>query len=73
MYLDVVGRLDPTLELGPAQTPPLEKFTLAGTPAEVTRQAAALYDAGVARVEFGDPQGLDLLLDHVVPALRPAG
>jgi alkanesulfonate monooxygenase SsuD/methylene tetrahydromethanopterin reductase-like flavin-dependent oxidoreductase (luciferase family) len=73
LYLDVVGRLDPTLELGPGQIPPLEKFALAGTPAEVTRQAAALYEAGVARVEFGDPQGLGLLLDRVLPALRVTG
>jgi 5,10-methylenetetrahydromethanopterin reductase len=70
MYLDVVGRLDPTLDLQPGESPPLEKFTLAGTPDEVAQQAAALYEAGVARVEFGDPHGLDLLLDRVVPALR---
>jgi 5,10-methylenetetrahydromethanopterin reductase len=73
MYLDVVGRLDPTLELGSDQAPPLEKFVLAGTPAEVTQQAAALYEAGAARVEFGDPQGLDLLLDRVLPALGSGG
>ena len=73
MYLDVVARLDKTLELGLGESPPLEKFVLAGTPAEVTRQAAALYEAGVARVEFGNPQGLDLLLDRVLPALRPTG
>ena len=73
MYLDVVGRLDPTLELGSDQTPPLEKFVLAGTPEEVTRQAAAMYDAGAARVEFGDPQGLDLLLGRVLPALGSVG
>jgi 5,10-methylenetetrahydromethanopterin reductase len=73
MYLDVVGRLDPTLELGPHESPPLEKFVLAGTPAEVTQQAAALYEAGAARVEFGDPQGLDLLLGRVLPELGSAG
>jgi 5,10-methylenetetrahydromethanopterin reductase len=72
MYLDVVGGLDPTLE-GP---PPLEKFTLAGTPQEVADQARALLDAGVKRVEFGTPQGLttargvELLCDRVLPLLR---
>lgn len=73
MYLDVVGRLDPTLELAPGEPPPLDKFTFAGTPAEVTRQAASLYDAGAARVEFGDPQGLDLLIDRVLPELGAGG
>jgi len=30
----------------------------------------ALYEAGVHRVEFGNPQGLDLLCDRVLPLLR---
>ena len=53
----------------------LEKLAFAGTPDEVTRQAAALYGAGAARVEFGTPHGLtprrgiELLADRVVPAL----
>jgi len=53
----------------------LEKLAFAGTPEEVTRQAAALYQAGAARVEFGTPHGLtprrgvELLADRVVPAL----
>jgi 5,10-methylenetetrahydromethanopterin reductase len=53
----------------------LEKLRFAGTPEEVTRQAAALYEAGAARVEFGTPHGLtprrgiELLADRVVPAL----
>jgi len=67
MYLDVVGELDPTLE---GAEPPLEKFAIAGTPEEVAAHAAALYDAGVHRVEFGNPQGLDLLCDRVLPLLR---
>ena len=71
MYLDVVGALDPTLELAPGQSPPLEKFVLAGTPAEVAAQARTLVEAGAARVEFGTPQGrLDLLCDRVLPELR---
>jgi 5,10-methylenetetrahydromethanopterin reductase len=72
MYLEVVGGLDPTID-GP---PPLEKFTLAGTPEEVAEQARRLYDADVKRVEFGTPQGLttargiELLSDRVLPLLR---
>jgi 5,10-methylenetetrahydromethanopterin reductase len=70
-YLDVVAELDPTLELKPGQTPPLEKFTMAGTPAEVAAHARALLDSGARRVEFGTPQGrLDLLCDRVLPELR---
>ena len=76
MYLDVVGGLDPTLELAPGQRAPLEKFVLAGTPAEVAGQAAALVEAGAHRVEFGTPQGqttergVALLCDRVLPELR---
>jgi 5,10-methylenetetrahydromethanopterin reductase len=70
-YLEVVGHLDPTIN-GP---PPLEKFTIAGTPEEVAAHALRLYEAGVKRVEFGTPQGLttsrgvDLLCDRVLPLL----
>jgi 5,10-methylenetetrahydromethanopterin reductase len=67
MYLDVVGDLDPTLASGER---PLEKFVLAGTPAEVVAHVEELAAAGLKRVEFGDPVGLDLLLAEVVPALR---
>jgi 5,10-methylenetetrahydromethanopterin reductase len=67
MYLDVVGRLDPTLE--PGRPLPLERFVFAGTPAELVAHVEELAAAGVKRVEFGDPVGLDLLLDEVVPAL----
>jgi 5,10-methylenetetrahydromethanopterin reductase len=72
MYLDVVGDLDPTIE----GRPPLDRFTLAGTPEEVAAQAQQLYDAGVKRVEFGTPQGLttangvELLCSRVLPLLR---
>jgi 5,10-methylenetetrahydromethanopterin reductase len=54
----------------------LDRIAFAGTPAQVARQAAALYEAGVARVEFGTPHGLDerrgleLLAARVVPELR---
>jgi 5,10-methylenetetrahydromethanopterin reductase len=72
MYLEVVGGLDPTV----SGVPPLEKFSIAGTPEEVAEHARALYDAGVKRVEFGTPQGLttargvELLCDRVLPLLR---
>jgi 5,10-methylenetetrahydromethanopterin reductase len=76
MYLDVVGGRDPTLELEPGEPPPLDRFTIAGTPEEVEAQARGLYDAGATRVEFGTPQGLStpagvgLLARQVVPLLR---
>ncbi len=75
MYLEIVGRLDPTL--GPG-TPPLDAFTIAGTPEEVAAHARRLHDAGAKRVEFGTPQGLstargvDLICDRVLPLLRGA-
>ncbi len=68
MYLDVIGELDPTIE--PGSPPPLELFTFAGTPAEIVAQVEGLAAAGLRRVEFGDPVGLDLLLREVVPALH---
>lgn len=54
----------------------LDKLAFAGTPEDVTRQAAALYEAGAARVEFGTPHGLthrrgvELLAERVVSLLR---
>jgi 5,10-methylenetetrahydromethanopterin reductase len=75
LYLDVVGELDPTLELRPGVPPPLEKFVIAGTPEQVAEHALALYEAGAHRVEFGTPQGVttrggvDLLCDRVLPLL----
>lgn len=54
----------------------LEKFAFAGTPDEVAAQADALFRAGVRRVEFGTPHGLNeetgirLLGEAVLPALR---
>lgn len=53
----------------------LDKLAFAGTPAEVARQAEALYEAGAARVEFGTPHGLtprrgvELLASRVLPSL----
>ncbi|MCZ7544156.1 MAG: LLM class flavin-dependent oxidoreductase [Anaerolineae bacterium] len=54
----------------------LERFAIAGKPADVIRQAEALFDAGARRVEFGTPHGLSageglrLLGERVVPALE---
>ena len=54
----------------------LAELALAGTPDEVVEQAHALYAAGVTRVEFGTPHGLEesvglgLLGEAVLPALR---
>ncbi len=56
----------------------LDKVAFAGTPEDVARQAAALYEAGVARVEFGTPHGLtprrgvELLAGRVVPEFVPS-
>ena len=76
LYLPVVGRNDVSLELAPDETPPLDRFVLAGTPDEVARQAQRLFEAGARRVEFGPPQGLSteqgltLLAERVLPQLR---
>jgi 5,10-methylenetetrahydromethanopterin reductase len=54
----------------------LAAFALAGTPAEIVEQTAALLDAGASRVEFGTPHGLtadsglELLGNKVLPAFK---
>jgi 5,10-methylenetetrahydromethanopterin reductase len=54
----------------------LDLFAFAGTPAQIARQAHALFEAGARRVEFGSPHGLDerggveMLSREVVPWLR---
>ncbi|MDX2141025.1 MAG: LLM class flavin-dependent oxidoreductase [Chloroflexota bacterium] len=55
----------------------LERFAFAGNPADLIRQAEALYAAGAQRVEFGTPHGLSapdvgvrLIGEQVVPALK---
>jgi 5,10-methylenetetrahydromethanopterin reductase len=79
LYLEVVGQLDPTLQLATGETPPLDRFVIAGTPEEVAAHARRLYEAGATRVEFGTPQGLstaggvDLLATRVLPLLRRDG
>jgi 5,10-methylenetetrahydromethanopterin reductase len=53
----------------------LQKFAFAGTPAQIAAQTAALFEAGVNRVEWGTPHGLtiasgmQLLGEQVLPAL----
>ena len=79
MYLDIVRRLDPTTERpdgGPISDEVLDRFAMAGTPEQVAAQAAALFEAGARRVEFGSPHGLTdeegirLLGERVLPRLR---
>ena len=54
----------------------LRRLAFAGAPDDVAEQAAALFAAGVQRVEFGTPHGLNaeeglrLLGEAVLPALR---
>ncbi len=54
----------------------LRRIAFAGTPEQVARQALDLFEAGVDRVEFGTPHGLDereglrLLGEQVLPAIR---
>ena len=54
----------------------LDRFAFAGAPDDVAAQAAALFEAGAVRVEFGTPHGLtdlggvELLGTAVLPALR---
>ena len=75
-YVDVVAHLDPTLELGDGDAPPLERFCIAGTPEEVAARVIELWDAGAGRVELGTPQGrttaggVDLICERVLPLVR---
>jgi 5,10-methylenetetrahydromethanopterin reductase len=64
---DAAGRLIPDSLL--------DRLVFAGTPRDVAARAAALYDAGASRVEFGTPHGLtarrgvELLTSRVLPEL----
>ena len=75
-YLDVVARLDPTLELRDGQEPPLERFAIFGTPEQVAARVVSLWEAGADRVELGTPQGrttpegVSLICERVLPLLR---
>ena len=78
MYFDVVAPFDPTLDQHPSVITDelLDRFAFAGTPRSVARQVRDLLDAGVARVEFGAPFGLEadaglrLLGREVLPEFR---
>lgn len=56
----------------------LDRFAFAGDPDDIAAQAQGLIDAGVDRIEFGTPHGVDeaegirLLGREVLPQLRPA-
>ncbi|ETW96400.1 MAG: hypothetical protein ETSY1_26745 [Candidatus Entotheonella factor] len=56
----------------------LRRVAFAGTPNDIAEQTAALFEAGVHRVEFGTPhglttaEGLRLLGEQVLPALKHA-
>ncbi|MFO7572682.1 MAG: LLM class flavin-dependent oxidoreductase [Gaiellaceae bacterium] len=75
-YLDVVAHLDPTLELRPGESPPFDRFCIAGTPEAVASRVVELWEAGADRVELGTPQGrttlggVELICDRVLPLLR---
>ena len=58
-YLDVVARLDPTLELRPGQEPPLDRFTIAGTPEEVAAQGDRAVGGGRRPGRARDAAGPD--------------
>jgi 5,10-methylenetetrahydromethanopterin reductase len=53
----------------------LERFAFCGTPADIIGQAAALFEAGCRRIEFGTPHGISaaagirLLGEKVLPPL----
>lgn len=55
----------------------LERFAFAGSPDDIAEHAVALIEAGVDRIEFGTPHGIDeqngidLLGRYVLPALAP--
>ena len=57
----------------------LDRLAFAGSPADVARQVEDLARAGVTRVEFGTPHGLDalegirLLGEQVLPSFRRPG
>jgi 5,10-methylenetetrahydromethanopterin reductase len=52
----------------------LDRFAFAGSPADIVRQVERLAEAGVGRIEFGTPHGVDpaaairLLGEEVLPA-----
>jgi len=57
----------------------LDRFALSGSPNDLIAHASRLFEAGAARIEFGTPhglppaQGIRLLGERVIPALRAIG
>ena len=79
LYLPVVGAFDPTTDVptgGEIPDDVLDRFAFAGEPARIVAHAEALFGAGVDRIEFGTPHGIDerrgveLLGSQVLPKLR---
>ena len=82
LYLPVVAKLDitlnqPNLQAHNIPDDLLDRFAFAGTPEDILRQVEALRVAGVTRIEFGTPHGLDsprtglkLLGEHVLPRIE---
>ena len=60
MELSWFGSWKPTLELRPGQEPPLDRFTIAGTPEEVAARVIALWEAGADRVGAEPDDGTEL-------------
>jgi len=79
LYLPVVGAFDPTTDVpagGEIPDDVLDRFAFAGEPARIVAQVEALFEAGVDRIEFGTPHGInerhgvELLGTQVLPKLR---
>jgi 5,10-methylenetetrahydromethanopterin reductase len=79
MYVDVVGRLDPSTKARAGESIDdqlFSQFAIAGTPDQVIAQAETRFEAGASRIEFGAPYGLSpdegvrLLGERVLPRLR---
>ena len=75
--LVAAGRADDAAALIPDAI--VDRFSFAGTPAEVAAQARDVLDAGALRVEFGPPHGIDeragvrLLAERVAPLVLAGG
>ena len=80
---EVLERMEPLLRTGQVEAAgrlipddDLAHFSFCGTPEEVAAQAAAIYEAGAARIEFDTPfgltpsRGIDLLASRVLEPLR---
>jgi len=54
----------------------MKKFAFAGNPNDIIQQSESLFEAGVNRVEFGNPHGINpaegikILGEQVIPILK---